>query len=70
MIGTMRLLLLFVILFVSAVYEAIPGFASLLALNPHALDRAGLYPLSRFNFNPNHHRLVLQLIMALRDLPK
>ncbi|XP_049870972.1 angiotensin-converting enzyme-like [Pectinophora gossypiella] len=54
----------------SAVYEAIPGFTSLLALNPHALDRAGLYQLDRFNFNPNHHRLVLQLIVALRDLPK
>lgn len=54
----------------SAIYEAIPGFASLLALTPHALDRAGLFPLELFNYNPNHHRLVLQLIMALRDLPK
>ncbi|CAG4969703.1 unnamed protein product [Parnassius apollo] len=54
----------------SAVYEAIPGFISLLALNPHTLDRAGFYALERFNYNPNHHRLVLQLIIALRDLPK
>ncbi|KAI5636366.1 angiotensin-converting enzyme domain-containing protein [Phthorimaea operculella] len=54
----------------SAVYEAISGFSSLLALNPHALNRAGLYPLERFNFNPNYHRIVLQLIVALRDLPK
>ncbi|XP_037975647.2 angiotensin-converting enzyme [Plutella xylostella] len=56
----------------SALYEAIPGFASLLSLTPHALNRAGLYPLERFNYrnNPNHHRLVLQLIIALRDLPK
>ncbi|CAH2040681.1 unnamed protein product, partial [Iphiclides podalirius] len=54
----------------SAIYEAIPAFISLLSLNPHTLDRAKLYPLERFNFNPNHHRLVLQLIIALRDLPK
>ncbi|XP_072949997.1 angiotensin-converting enzyme-like protein Ace3 [Epargyreus clarus] len=54
----------------SAIYEAIPGFASLLSLNPHTLNRVGLYPLDRFNYNPNHHRLVLQLIIALRDLPK
>lgn len=54
----------------SAVYEAVPGFVSLLSLNPHTLDRAGLYPLERFNYNPNYHRLVLQLIIALRDLPK
>ncbi|XP_053605335.1 angiotensin-converting enzyme-like protein Ace3 [Plodia interpunctella] len=54
----------------SAIYEAIPGFVSLLSLNPHALDRSGLFPLHVFNYNPNHHRLVLQLIMALRDLPK
>lgn len=58
--------------FVPAVVEAIPGFASLLSLNPHALNRAGLYPLERFNYqnNPYHHRLVLQLIIALRDLPR
>nr|XP_026485355.1 angiotensin-converting enzyme-like [Vanessa tameamea] len=54
----------------SAIYEAVPGFMSLLSLNPHTLDRAGLYPLERFNYNTNHHRLVLQLIIALRDLPK
>ncbi|CAH0583162.1 unnamed protein product [Chrysodeixis includens] len=54
----------------SAVYEAIPGFVSLLSLNPHALNNAGLFPLEIFNYNPNQHRLVLQLIMALRDLPK
>ncbi|XP_014368466.2 angiotensin-converting enzyme [Papilio machaon] len=54
----------------SAIYEAIPGFISLLSLNPHTLDRAKLYPLERFNYNPNYHRLVLQLIIALRDLPK
>ncbi|KAJ0177900.1 hypothetical protein K1T71_006773 [Dendrolimus kikuchii] len=54
----------------SAIYEAIPGFASLLSINPHALNRAKLYPLETFNYNQNHHRLVLQLIMALRDLPK
>ncbi|VVC89802.1 angiotensin-converting enzyme-like [Leptidea sinapis] len=54
----------------SAVYEAIPGFVSLLSLNPHSLDRAGLYPLDKFTYNPNYHRLVLQLIIALRDLPK
>ncbi|CAK1544141.1 unnamed protein product [Leptosia nina] len=54
----------------SAVYEAIPGFVSLLSMNPHTLDRAGLYTLDRFNFNPNYHRLVLQLLIALRDLPK
>ncbi|KAI8420764.1 hypothetical protein MSG28_007978 [Choristoneura fumiferana] len=54
----------------SAIYEAIPGFASLLALNPHALNRSGLYPIERFNYNPNYHRLVLQLITALRDLPR
>ncbi|XP_060802153.1 angiotensin-converting enzyme-like [Amyelois transitella] len=54
----------------SAIYEGIPGFVSLLALNPHALDRSGLFPLRTFSYNPNHHRLVLQLIMALRDLPK
>lgn len=54
----------------SAVYEAIPGFVSLLSVNPHALSRAGLFPFETFNFNPNTHRLVLQLIMALRDLPK
>ncbi|CAH2254113.1 jg12106 [Pararge aegeria aegeria] len=54
----------------SAIYEAVPGFVSLLSLDPHTLDRAGLYPLERFNFNRNHHRLVLQLIVALRDLPK
>ncbi|XP_068623764.1 angiotensin-converting enzyme-like [Battus philenor] len=54
----------------SAIYEAIPGFIALLSLNPHTLDRAKLYPLERFNHNPNHHRLVLQLIIALRDLPK
>ncbi|KAG6460808.1 hypothetical protein O3G_MSEX012232, partial [Manduca sexta] len=53
----------------SAIYEAIPGFVSLLSLNPHALNRAGLYSLEIFNYNPNYHRLVLQLIMALRDLP-
>ncbi|KAI8420765.1 hypothetical protein MSG28_007978 [Choristoneura fumiferana] len=50
----------------SAIYEAIPGFASLLALNPHALNRSGLYPIERFNYNPNYHRLVLQLITALQ----
>ncbi|XP_045496861.1 inactive angiotensin-converting enzyme-related protein-like [Colias croceus] len=54
----------------SAIYEAIPGFVSLLSMNPHTLDRAGLYSLDRFNYNPNYHRLVLQLIIALRDLPK
>ncbi|XP_075976077.1 angiotensin-converting enzyme-like protein Ace3 [Anticarsia gemmatalis] len=54
----------------SAVYEAIPGFVSLLSLNPYALSRAELFPLEIFKYNPNHHRLVLQLIMALRDLPK
>ncbi|XP_063390771.1 angiotensin-converting enzyme-like protein Ace3 [Cydia fagiglandana] len=54
----------------SAVYEAIPEFASLLSVNPHALSRAGLYSIERFNYNPNYHRLVLQLITALRDLPK
>ncbi|XP_041988913.1 angiotensin-converting enzyme-like [Aricia agestis] len=54
----------------SAIYEAIPGFISLLSLNPHTLDRAGLYPVSRFMYNSNHHRLVLQLIIALRDLPR
>ncbi|XP_045767657.1 angiotensin-converting enzyme-like [Maniola jurtina] len=54
----------------SAIYEAVPGFVSLLSLDPHTLDRAGLYPLERFNYNSNHHRLVLQLIIALRDLPK
>lgn len=54
----------------SAVYEAIPGFVSLLSLNPYALNRAGLFPLETFNYNPNHNRLILQLIMALRDLPK
>nr|XP_049693128.1 angiotensin-converting enzyme-like protein Ace3 isoform X3 [Helicoverpa armigera] len=54
----------------SAVYEAIPGFVSLLSVNPHALSKAGLFPLETFNYNPNYHRLVLQLIMALRDLPK
>nr|CAB3506257.1 unnamed protein product [Spodoptera littoralis] len=54
----------------SAVYEAIPGFVSLLSVNPHALSKAGLFPVETFNYNANHHRLVLQLIMALRDLPK
>lgn len=54
----------------SALYEAIPGFVSLLSLSPHALNNAGLFQLDTFNYNPNHHRLVLQLIMALRDLPK
>ncbi|CAH3994097.1 inactive angiotensin-converting enzyme-related protein-like [Pieris brassicae] len=54
----------------SAVYEAIPGFISLLSMTPHTLDRAGLYSLERFNYNPNYHRLVLQLIIALRDLPR
>ncbi|KAF9791732.1 hypothetical protein SFRURICE_020131, partial [Spodoptera frugiperda] len=54
----------------SAVYEAIPGFVSLLSVNPHALSKAGLFPVELFNYNANHHRLVLQLIMALRDLPK
>ncbi|KAJ8724332.1 hypothetical protein PYW08_015806 [Mythimna loreyi] len=54
----------------SAVYEAIPGFVSLLSVNPHALSEAGLFPLETFNYNPNTHRLVLQLIMALRDLPR
>ncbi|XP_061385352.1 angiotensin-converting enzyme-like [Danaus plexippus] len=54
----------------SAIYEAVPGFVSLLSLNPHTLERAGLYPLNRFNYNQNHNRLVLQLIIALRDLPK
>lgn len=55
---------------VTAIYEAVPGFVSLLSLDPHTLDNAGLYPLERFNYNRNHHRLVLQLIIALRDLPK
>ncbi|KAM3966927.1 LOW QUALITY PROTEIN: angiotensin-converting enzyme [Aphomia sociella] len=54
----------------SAIYEAIPGFISLLALNPHALSKSGLFPLEVFSYNANHHRLVLQLITALRDLPK
>ncbi|XP_052754524.1 angiotensin-converting enzyme-like [Galleria mellonella] len=54
----------------SATFEAIPGFFSLLALNPHALSRTGLFPLDIFSYNANHHRLVLQLITALRDLPK
>lgn len=54
----------------SAIYEAIPGFISLLALSPHGLDRNGLFPIETFNYNANHHRLVLQLILALRDLPK
>ncbi|CAB3255539.1 unnamed protein product [Arctia plantaginis] len=54
----------------SAIYEAIPGFVSLLSLNPYALNRAELFPLEMFNYNPNYHRLVLQLIMALKDLPK
>lgn len=54
----------------SAIYEAIPGFTSLLSLNPHALHRAGLFPIEIFNYNQNFHRLVLQLITALRDLPK
>lgn len=47
-----------------------PGMISLLALTPHALNRAGLYSLQRFNYNVNSHRLVLQLIIALRDLPR
>lgn len=47
-----------------------PGVVSLLSLTPHALDRAGLYSLQRFDYNPNHHRLVLQLLIALRDLPR
>ncbi|XP_059056502.1 angiotensin-converting enzyme-like [Achroia grisella] len=54
----------------SATFEAIPGFISLLALNPHALNRSGLFPLDVFSYNANHHRLVLQLITALQDLPK
>lgn len=54
----------------SALYEAMPGVISLLALTPHALNQAGLYPLDRFNYNANHHRLILQLLIALRDLPR
>lgn len=59
-----------IFIIISAIYEAIPGFVSLLSINPHALNIAKLYPLETFNYNPNYHRLVLQLIMALRDLPK
>ncbi|CAH0672770.1 unnamed protein product [Chilo suppressalis] len=54
----------------SAVYEAIPGFVSLLALSPYAIDRNGLFQVDVFNINGNHHRLILQLMLALRDLPK
>ncbi|XP_063827371.1 angiotensin-converting enzyme-like [Ostrinia nubilalis] len=54
----------------SAIYEAIPGFLSLLALSPHALARNDLFNIELFNRNSNHHRMVLQLILALRDLAK
>ncbi|XP_028160304.1 angiotensin-converting enzyme-like [Ostrinia furnacalis] len=54
----------------SAIYEAIPGFLSLLALSPHALARNDLFNIELFNLNNNHHRMVLQLILALRDLAK
>ncbi|KAL4707323.1 hypothetical protein ACJJTC_019861 [Scirpophaga incertulas] len=54
----------------SAIYEAIAGFLSLLALNPHAIERNGLFPIDIFNYNANHHRTILQMIQALRDLPK
>ncbi|CAG9579679.1 unnamed protein product [Danaus chrysippus] len=54
----------------SAIYEAVPRFVSLLPLNPHTLEGAGLYPLNRFHYNQNHNRLVLLLIIALRDLSK
>ncbi|CAH0751872.1 unnamed protein product [Diatraea saccharalis] len=54
----------------SAIYEAIPGFVSLLALSPYAIDKNRLFPVDLFNLNGNHHRMILQLILALRDLPK